>query len=278
MSDQPEIVPIQRMPFEFTGSGFEYFRIWIVNVLLTIITVGIYSAWAKVRTKRYFYRNTKVAGSEFEYHAKPIQILKGRLLIFGGYAIFVVAVQFQPAISATIAIIFCLIMPWLIVRAHAFTARNSSWRNIRFGFNDHSVKDAIGVFLIIPIAIPFTLGMIIPYLSYRGWRFSVINSRVGRQPFSFQSVRVGSYYRVFFTMVLLFVMFISGLSGLIAVLDIHSKVPNPYTAGPSLFSMIPLLLILTLYLVVLPGDRVMTRNISLNGAALGKPFGPESDR
>ena len=39
-------------PFEFTGSGFEYFRIWIVNVLLTIVTFGIYSAWAKVRTLR----------------------------------------------------------------------------------------------------------------------------------------------------------------------------------------------------------------------------------
>ena len=28
--------------FEFTGSGSEYFKIWIVNVLLTIVTLGIY--------------------------------------------------------------------------------------------------------------------------------------------------------------------------------------------------------------------------------------------
>jgi hypothetical protein len=42
-------------PIEFTGTAGEYFGIWIVNILLTIVTVGFYSAWAKVRRKRYFY-------------------------------------------------------------------------------------------------------------------------------------------------------------------------------------------------------------------------------
>ena len=43
-----------RYQVEFHGSGSEYFKIWIVNVFLTIITVYVFSAWAKVRTKRYF--------------------------------------------------------------------------------------------------------------------------------------------------------------------------------------------------------------------------------
>jgi len=37
----------------FTGRGSEYFRIWVVNVLLTLVTFGVYSAWAKVRKARY---------------------------------------------------------------------------------------------------------------------------------------------------------------------------------------------------------------------------------
>ena len=45
-------------PLRFTGSGSEYFRIWIVNVLLTIVTLGFYSPWAKVRRLKYFYGNT----------------------------------------------------------------------------------------------------------------------------------------------------------------------------------------------------------------------------
>ena len=59
----------KEQPFEFTGRPFEYFKIWIVNVLLSIATLGIYSAWAKVRTNRYFYGNTRVADATLEYLA-----------------------------------------------------------------------------------------------------------------------------------------------------------------------------------------------------------------
>ena len=54
---------------EFTGSAGEYFRIWIVNLFLTPITLGIYSAWAKVRKKRYFYGCTRFDGDTFDYFA-----------------------------------------------------------------------------------------------------------------------------------------------------------------------------------------------------------------
>src|SRR6059058_745587 len=40
--------PVRYRP-EFTADPKEYFRIWIVNLALTIVTLGIYSAWAKVR-------------------------------------------------------------------------------------------------------------------------------------------------------------------------------------------------------------------------------------
>src|SRR5213595_3667807 len=68
--------------FEFIGSGSEYFRIWIVNTLLTIVTLGIYSAWAKVRTMQYFYRNTRLDGASFDYHGRASAILKGRAIVF----------------------------------------------------------------------------------------------------------------------------------------------------------------------------------------------------
>ena len=61
-------------PFEFWGSGGEYFRIWIVNVALTLATLGIYSPWAKVRNNRYIYGNTTVADGHFDYHADPLVI------------------------------------------------------------------------------------------------------------------------------------------------------------------------------------------------------------
>ncbi len=39
----------RRMAIRFTASGSEYFRIWIVNLLLTVLTLSLYYPWAKVR-------------------------------------------------------------------------------------------------------------------------------------------------------------------------------------------------------------------------------------
>ena len=66
--------------FEFSGTGSEYFRIWIVNIMLTILTLGIYSAWAKVRSQRWLHGHTSLADSAFRYHARPLQILIGRVI------------------------------------------------------------------------------------------------------------------------------------------------------------------------------------------------------
>ena len=70
----------QSYRFEFDAHGGEYFRIWIVNLLLTIVTLGIYSAWAKVRKLQYLYGHTRLAGSAFGYHGEPLKILRGRLI------------------------------------------------------------------------------------------------------------------------------------------------------------------------------------------------------
>ena len=50
--------PGRERRFTFKGTASEYFRIWIVNVGLTVLTLGFYGAWAKVRTRQFFYGNT----------------------------------------------------------------------------------------------------------------------------------------------------------------------------------------------------------------------------
>ena len=81
--------PVRYEP-EFTGRAGEFFGIWFVNLSLSILTLGIYSAWAKVRTERYFYGNTRLAGAAFEYFASPIAILKGRLIAYAVVAVLVI--------------------------------------------------------------------------------------------------------------------------------------------------------------------------------------------
>ena len=68
---------IDAHPLEFTGSGGEYFRVWIVNVLLSIVTLGIYTPWARRRTAQYFYSHTLVAGSPLEFTAQQRKMVMG---------------------------------------------------------------------------------------------------------------------------------------------------------------------------------------------------------
>ena len=72
---------IDAHPMEFTGSGGEYFRVWIVNVLLSIITLGIYTPWARRRTAQYFYSHTLVAGSPLEFTAQQRKMVMGFVLL-----------------------------------------------------------------------------------------------------------------------------------------------------------------------------------------------------
>ncbi|UPW19733.1 YjgN family protein [Agarivorans sp. TSD2052] len=122
-------------PFYFNGKVGEYFGIWIVNVLLTILTLGIYSAWAKVRNKQYFYGNTELADESFEYLAKPLQILVGRIIA----VVLLIAWATLPAVSEAASVIlglaFVALMPVLVVRNLRFDCRVTRYRNVRFNFS-----------------------------------------------------------------------------------------------------------------------------------------------
>ncbi|HDY7469933.1 TPA: DUF898 domain-containing protein [Vibrio vulnificus] len=126
---------------QFKGQGGEFFGIWIVNILLSVITLGIYSAWAKVRTKRYFYGNTFVAGDNFEYHAQPMQLLKGRLVALALVVIWVVANSFFPLASLVLLALFYVALPWLLWSNARFDSAMTSYRNVHFAFNG-SLKEA----------------------------------------------------------------------------------------------------------------------------------------
>ncbi|HFQ5228101.1 TPA: YjgN family protein [Vibrio vulnificus] len=126
---------------QFKGQGGEFFGIWIVNILLSVITLGIYSAWAKVRTKRYFYGNTFIAGDNFEYHAQPMQLLKGRLVALALVGIWVVANSFFPLASLVLLALFYVALPWLLWSNARFDSAMTSYRNVHFAFNG-SLKEA----------------------------------------------------------------------------------------------------------------------------------------
>lgn len=178
--------------FRFVGSGAEYFRIWIVNLALSIVTLGIYSAWATVRNRRYLYGNTQLAGDSFEYLAEPLQILKGRVIAVALLLLY----SFGPlAIQGVVGLLLLAFIPWLIVRSLRFRAVMSRWRGVRFGFTGPTA-DAYKVWLLYALALIFTLGLALPWAQWLMSRFKVSGHRFGRSTFSFHA-RVSQYYKIY---------------------------------------------------------------------------------
>jgi uncharacterized membrane protein YjgN (DUF898 family) len=192
-ANAPEVT---RYRFEFKGNASEYFRIWIVNLGLTIITLGIYSAWAKVRKQRYFYGNTYLAGSAFGYHAEPLRILKGRLI--AGLLVAVYFLSTRVSVKAAVAV-FCLIAlatPWLVVKSRVFASRVTSWRGLRFNFKE-DYRGAYAVLLGWLVFGVLTFGLLVPRAARERYRFHVSRTSYGSTPFECNP-GVGRFYKTAF--------------------------------------------------------------------------------
>ncbi len=187
----------QTVPFEFRGTGGQYFRIWIVNLLLTILTLGIYSAWAKVRRLRYLYGSTSLAGSAFEYHGQPLQILKGRLIAVGVFVIYAWVTQLWPLTILFFLPVFAFLMPLVIVLSRRFQMRMTSWRNIRFGFHGE-YGGALATYVGWGVVAVITLYVMAPYWIYKRVRFLLVNTSVGTQRAAF-ATGPGRFFAFYFT-------------------------------------------------------------------------------
>ena len=123
------------LKIQFTGSGSEYFRIWIVNLLLSIVTLSLYHPWAKVRRLRYFYGNTLVDGHALDFHGNPLKMLRGYVLVGVLVACYSMAGQFSKGAAVVAIVIFAVVFPALLRASMQFRLANTSWRGLRFRFS-----------------------------------------------------------------------------------------------------------------------------------------------
>lgn len=67
----------------FTGRWQEYLGIALTNLLLTIVTLGIYRFWAKARARRYLWGNTRIIDDELEWTGTGGEMFVGFLIVMG---------------------------------------------------------------------------------------------------------------------------------------------------------------------------------------------------
>ncbi len=132
--DTPAGQPPERHPIGFTASGSEYFRIWIVNLLLIVVTLGLYLPWAKVRKLRYFHANTWVDGDALGFHGEPAKMLRGTLIAAAFLIVYSVGSHFSGWAALLAALAFIGLWPALFRASMRFRLANTSWRGLRFRF------------------------------------------------------------------------------------------------------------------------------------------------
>ncbi|KAF7783695.1 hypothetical protein PRUB_a3531 [Pseudoalteromonas rubra] len=257
-----QIAPSQ---LQFTGNAKEYFGIWIVNILLTLLTLGIYSAWATVRTKQYFYGHTVLDGHRFDYLATPIQILKGRLLAVGLFVIYSVVSGYFPLVGALLALALALLVPWMINQGLKFSMRMTRYRNIRFAFKGN-FGEAMVNFVVLPFFSIFTLYLLMPWVLKRIDAYIHSNIRYGDKPVHVQ-LQGKAYYKAALLVVLLGILMLVALG---IVLSLVTGVGmNPDDIGSSQFVLV---LIVPLYLFVISAlqgiYQAQIRNHILNNAQI----------
>lgn len=241
--------------FDFTGNAREYFGIWIVNTLLRIVTFGIYSPWAKVRKRRYFYGNTLLDGAPFDFLADPFAILKGWFIAGIFFGLYSLTSRVSPLGASLFMLVFLGVFPWVAVRSRIFNLRNTTHRNIRFGFNT-DYREAYRVYLWWQLLVPLTMGILGPYVFYRQKRFLVENSHYGTTPFRFHATP-GDYFRIFLPLIIMIPLAFAAAVGLILYKT------NVLTL------LLPGVLFLVVYLLAALYVRTALTNLTWSSTSLG---------
>jgi uncharacterized membrane protein YjgN (DUF898 family) len=255
-------------PLQFTGSGGEYFRIWIVNLALTILTLGIYSAWAKVRRKRYFTQHSYLAGHNFDYLANPVNILKGRLIAGGLFLIYVLSSRTMPMLAQALLLALFLATPWIVTRSLQFNAHYTRHRGLAFHFHG-TVGEAAKVYIMWGLLSVITLGLAAPYAMYRRTGFYAGNHGFGASRTEFNG-RPWAFYKLFLValalLIIPFGLLVVGIGGVVAA-KTHG--------GPEMMKLMGLVVLAGLLLfylslpLVLGYMRARTASAMFNSTRLG---------
>jgi uncharacterized membrane protein YjgN (DUF898 family) len=175
-----------------------YAKIFFVNLALILITFGLYSPWAKVRRLKYLHHNTLVAGSSFEYTARPWAIFKGRMIMIGGFIVFSI-LSVIPLVNVFFFIGLAVVMPVILRQSYRFRARYTEYRGIKFHFNGTAGSIFLYSILYRFLAI-LPVGLLVPAALAAERRYLLGELQFGTSRFTARTT-AGDFWRVFLSLI-----------------------------------------------------------------------------
>jgi uncharacterized membrane protein YjgN (DUF898 family) len=167
--------------FRFTGTWREYAPIAFTNLLLTIVTLGIYRFWARARDRRYLWSRTEFIDDTLEWTGTGGEMFKGFLLVMAVFVPTVLLLQFgsqalllrgYPGMAALLALgLYVAILYFVglaVFRALRYRLSRTFWHGIRGGSDDQGFGYAWSAFWK-PIVGALLIGALIPWSMTSLW-------------------------------------------------------------------------------------------------------------
>lgn len=165
-----------------------------MNLLRTLVTLGVYRFWGRVRVRRYLLSQTAFEGDRFAYHGTGKELLLGFLKAVLFFLLPITALNVAGQLSGdevlanasqilTSAAVF-LFIPMAMVGARRYRLSRTSWRGIRFSFRG-TTWDFIKLFIAGSLLTSLTLGLYYPVFQTKVQAFMVAHSRFGQRSFRF---------------------------------------------------------------------------------------------
>jgi uncharacterized membrane protein YjgN (DUF898 family) len=174
--------------FSFHGTGGALFGIYVVNIILNFLTLGIYHFWGTVKIRNYLYSEFELLGERFAYHGTGWELfigwLKAMAIIIAGLTIINLLSVLNPAFNLLIFPVLILVIPFARVGARRYRMSRSSWQGIRFSFRGRFGK-ALGLYFNGIVLSIVTLGIYIPFFHVRMQNFWRNFSYFGNTPFRY---------------------------------------------------------------------------------------------
>ena len=183
----------------YHGTGGSLFGLVLLNGLLTIITLGIYSFWAKTKVRAFHYSHTELDGDRFAYHGTGRELWLGYLKAIGILFVLFLTMGLAGALlsggtepdavinivtSVLVYGIIGLLIPVAVNGARRYRLSRSSWRGIRFSYHGKA-KDFLAMNLAGFLLSVITLGFAIPTWQNKRREFLVTHARFGSEPFMY---------------------------------------------------------------------------------------------
>jgi uncharacterized membrane protein YjgN (DUF898 family) len=141
------------------------------GLLLTIVTLGLYRFWYRTDLRRWYWRNTLVAGDGFAYRGTPRELFVGFLLAlavtlplyFGGAlaVLFLASEALTNGVTALGLVALVLLAQYGAWRSRRYRLHRTIWRGLRFDQTGSAWRYA-GVSILWALATLLTLGLLLP--------------------------------------------------------------------------------------------------------------------